>query len=84
MTQDAPHLEMRIFIQKLFINHISFIHFFRPDRGRSTRSPFPLARRQWRRLVHRFHQGIICMAHNTTIRDGSKAYAAKKQNDQKD
>ncbi len=33
--------------------------------------------------MHRFHQGIIGMAHNATIRNGSKAYAAKKQQDQK-
>jgi hypothetical protein len=34
--------------------------------------------------MHRFHQGIIGMAHNATIRGSSKAYAAKKQKDQKD
>jgi len=36
---------MRIFIQKILVNDISKVHFFRPDRRRSSRSPLS---RTWR------------------------------------
>jgi len=52
VAKNAAHFEMRIFLEEFLIDNISEIHFFRPDRRRSARSPLACAYRQGRRFVH--------------------------------
>lgn len=76
---NASHLEMRIFLEQLPINNISFVHFFRPDRGRHSSSALSLARRQGDRFVHRFHHRFVGMAGDTAICGCAKTRVAEKQ-----
>jgi hypothetical protein len=79
MAQDAARLEMGIFVQQGLIDHISFVHFFRPNWRRSTRSPLALTFGQNGRLVKGLHQRIIRMALNAFIGGSGKDRSAIKR-----
>jgi hypothetical protein len=72
VAQDATHLEMGIFLQQGLIDHISFVHFFRPNWRRSPRSTLALAFGQNGRLMHGLHQRVIRMTLNAIIGGGGK------------
>jgi len=79
MAHNAARLEMGIFVQQGLIDHISFVHFFRPNWRRSTRSPLTLAFGQNGRLVQGFHQHVIRVALNAFIGGGGKDRSAVKR-----
>jgi hypothetical protein len=74
MAQDAAHLQMRIFIQKLLINDISFIHVFRPNWRRRPGSPFAFACGHGWWFMQGLHQRIAGMAHDAAVRVSGKRH----------
>jgi hypothetical protein len=54
MTGNAVHRQMEILADQFLIYQITFVIFFRPDRGRGASSPFGLAA-YFRRLNQCFH-----------------------------
>ena len=70
MTGNAIHRKMELLADHSFIDQITFVVFFRPDRGRSASSPLGLAA-YFGRLDERFHFIRIGVAGNTASSVGS-------------
>lgn len=68
VTNDAPVFEVRILFQEIFVNYKTFVQFIRPNRGRSTRSPFPLFTARTMRWGNEevLHLALAGMAGNAT------------------
>lgn len=64
VTDNTFHRQMKILPQKHRIHQITFVIIFRPDRGRSPRSPFPFAAYFWRhnQTFHFFSVGVAFVA----------------------
>ena len=58
MTGNAIHRKMKILANEIFIDQITLVIFFRPDRGRSASSPLGLAA-DFRRLDQRLHLLVV-------------------------
>ena len=64
VADNTFHRQMKVLPQKHRIHQITFVIIFRPDRGRSPRSPFPFAAYFWRhnQTFHFFSVGVAFVA----------------------